>query len=376
MPSVAFLLPPPSNGQRVATRVDGALYYIHQDHPSTSSGHSLGSTVALSDAAGGEVGRVQYDPYGEVLTSTLPVTLTDRLFTGARFDGTIGLYQMGARWYDPALGRWLQPDSIVPEPGNPQALNRYAYVYNNPLRYTDPSGHFPWLLIPVLVAIPIIIASDAAFPPSPMYSIAANAPTDADALIEWFRTEQLSGNTVQQRLETILEQTRLIPGLYTAGGFGETGLQEQFQDGYLYEQYWGGETRQVGHFLTAAALGYRSHNRPDLEAALMRFSVGHEMVGDQGAPISWVFQFLAANSEALNLFQQAVEADAAGHYIWRDEYLMAILGDERLDGRKGNSLEDLCLTVRGWRFGLMIASGELATREDAAAWLEEYIRSP
>jgi len=88
------------------------------------------------------VGRVQYDPYGEVLTSTLPVTLTDRLFTGARFNGTIGLYQMGARWYDPALGRWLQADTIVPEPGNPQALNRYAYVYNNPLRYTDPSGHW------------------------------------------------------------------------------------------------------------------------------------------------------------------------------------------------------------------------------------------
>ncbi len=37
----------------------------------------------------------------------------------------------------------MQPDSIVPEPGNPQALNRYAYVTNNPLRYTDPSGH--WL---------------------------------------------------------------------------------------------------------------------------------------------------------------------------------------------------------------------------------------
>jgi hypothetical protein len=44
------------------------------------------------------------------------------------------------------LGRFLQPDPIVPEPGNPQALNRYAYVYNNPLRYTDPSGHCPWCI--------------------------------------------------------------------------------------------------------------------------------------------------------------------------------------------------------------------------------------
>ncbi len=115
--------------------MDGTLYYVHQDH--------LGSTVAVSDAAGGEVGRVQYDPYGEVITGTLPVTLTDRLFTGARFDGTIGLYQMGARRYDPALGRWIQADTIVPEPLSPQDLNRYTYVWNNPLRYTDPSGHQP-----------------------------------------------------------------------------------------------------------------------------------------------------------------------------------------------------------------------------------------
>jgi len=47
----------------------------------------------------------------------------------------------GARTYDPALGRFIQPDTIVPNPANPQSLNRYAYVLNNPLRYTDPTGH-------------------------------------------------------------------------------------------------------------------------------------------------------------------------------------------------------------------------------------------
>jgi len=48
----------------------------------------------------------------------------------------------GARYYDPALGMFLSPDTVVPEPGNPQSLNRYAYVLNNPLRYTDPTGYF------------------------------------------------------------------------------------------------------------------------------------------------------------------------------------------------------------------------------------------
>jgi hypothetical protein len=47
-----------------------------------------------------------------------------------------------ARYYDPALGRFISADTIVPEPGNPQDFNRYAYVRNNPLTYTDPTGHF------------------------------------------------------------------------------------------------------------------------------------------------------------------------------------------------------------------------------------------
>ncbi len=48
----------------------------------------------------------------------------------------------GARFYDPYLGRFISADSIVPDPGNPQSLNRYAYTLNNPLRYQDPTGHF------------------------------------------------------------------------------------------------------------------------------------------------------------------------------------------------------------------------------------------
>ena len=49
---------------------------------------------------------------------------------------------MGARWYDPALGRFISPDPIVPQLGNPQTLNRYAYALNNPVKYNDPTGHW------------------------------------------------------------------------------------------------------------------------------------------------------------------------------------------------------------------------------------------
>jgi len=47
----------------------------------------------------------------------------------------------GARYYDAAIGRFVQADTIVPNAGNPQALNRYAYTLNNPVRYTDPTGY-------------------------------------------------------------------------------------------------------------------------------------------------------------------------------------------------------------------------------------------
>jgi hypothetical protein len=50
---------------------------------------------------------------------------------------------MGVRWYSPRTARWLSADTIVPDPLNPQSLNRYSYVLGNPLRYVDPSAFDP-----------------------------------------------------------------------------------------------------------------------------------------------------------------------------------------------------------------------------------------
>lgn len=60
---------------------------------------------------------------------------------GQTHDVSTGLMHYGARYYDPQIGRFISADTIVPDPSNPQDLNRYSYVGNNPLTYSDPTGH-------------------------------------------------------------------------------------------------------------------------------------------------------------------------------------------------------------------------------------------
>ncbi len=73
---------------------------------------------------------------------------TDRTYTGQEQD-TTGLMFYHARFYDPYLNQWIQPDTIVPDAGNVADYNRYSYVRNNPLRYKDDTGHTPWDVIDV-----------------------------------------------------------------------------------------------------------------------------------------------------------------------------------------------------------------------------------
>jgi len=95
------------------------------------------------DDQGGKVAESRHYPYGEERwrwpqEGTFP---TEYRFTGQRIQSGLGLYFMGARRYDPALGRWLSADTLVPEPGSSQNFNRYMFVLGNSLRYTDASGH-------------------------------------------------------------------------------------------------------------------------------------------------------------------------------------------------------------------------------------------
>jgi len=116
------------------------MYYIHKDH--------LGSFQTITNNLGSVVQELSYDPWGRARNpidwtySSSPYTnLFDRGYTGHEHMSAFSLINMNGRLYDPWLGRMLSRDPIVQYPGYSQNYNRYSYTFNNPLKYTDPSGY-------------------------------------------------------------------------------------------------------------------------------------------------------------------------------------------------------------------------------------------
>jgi RHS repeat-associated protein len=125
-----------ANGQKIVTITGGNQYYTHSDH--------LGSTSLTTNTSGVAIEEIGYLPFGSVLFRKVyngGAWVSVYKFTGQEFDSEYELYNYNARLYDPVMGRFITPDTMIPDPYNPQSLNRYAYCLNNPLRYTDPSGH-------------------------------------------------------------------------------------------------------------------------------------------------------------------------------------------------------------------------------------------
>ena len=114
--------------------------------PSWLLGDHLGSTSMATGYYGDTIlSEVRYSAFGEIRYDSGTMT-TDYLYTGQREEAEIGLYYYVARWYDPAIGRFVQADSVVPNPGSAKSWDRYAYTYNNPIKYNDPTGHCPWCI--------------------------------------------------------------------------------------------------------------------------------------------------------------------------------------------------------------------------------------
>jgi len=130
-----------AGNQRVASVLsDGRTQFYHPNH--------LGSASVITDQNGNRKERMEYFPFGtyrEAIDYDSNFPDVFYTFTGQEDDDDLGLYNYNARLYDPVLGRFISPDRLIPDPSDPQSLNRYTYCLNNPLIYTDPSGEI-WQL--------------------------------------------------------------------------------------------------------------------------------------------------------------------------------------------------------------------------------------
>jgi RHS repeat-associated protein len=116
--------------------------------------------LAISKSTGVVVEKRLFDAWGSLIkywnasgVTTVPTgaggLLLDRGYTGHEHLLSFGIIHMNGRLYDPKLHRFLQPDNFVQEPFNTQNYNRYGYCWNNPLKYTDPSGEWFWMAFAV-----------------------------------------------------------------------------------------------------------------------------------------------------------------------------------------------------------------------------------
>jgi len=154
--------------QRIAMRKGAILTFLLSDH--------LGSTSLTTDSAGNVISELRYKPWGSV-RYTAGTTSTKYQFTGQySYAADFGLLYYGARFYDPQLGRFSSPDSIIPQSQGVQAYDRYAYTNNNPVRYNDPTGHWigPGLVLGA-AAVGCLIAGAVL-----AYDIFNTSPTKAD----------------------------------------------------------------------------------------------------------------------------------------------------------------------------------------------------
>ena len=131
----------------VITNGTPAIYYTYQDY--------MGNILKATDAVGNIVTSLDYDPWGrrrnsiswDYTSPTQPPAWLYRGFTEHEHLEEVKLINMNGRLYDPILGMMLSPDRYVQNSALTQNFNRYAYAYNNPLKFKDPDGDFLLLFL-------------------------------------------------------------------------------------------------------------------------------------------------------------------------------------------------------------------------------------
>lgn len=114
------------------------ITYFHND--------PAGTPVVATDSAGRVAWQESYLPYGAQMNHPAAAQNNSLWFTGKPYDARTGLSYMGARYYDPLVGRFMGVDPVGFQESNVHSFNRYAYANNNPYKFVDPDGRVPVLI--------------------------------------------------------------------------------------------------------------------------------------------------------------------------------------------------------------------------------------
>ncbi len=163
--------------------VTGVLYF-HQDH--------IDNTKLTTSAEGTPQSKLVYQPYGQIYEQASGGPDNFRYkFGGKELDQGSGLYYFNARYYDPQTGRFISADTrLGGHPWQTDVLNRYAYVLNNPIKNSDPSGHgivkdiVTGVTIAVTVAAEVAVAVGTAGLATPVEVVGDVAAVGAEAGVE------------------------------------------------------------------------------------------------------------------------------------------------------------------------------------------------
>ncbi len=225
----------------------------------------LGSLITTTDHAGAVTARYAYDPFGKRRQAsgtydsfgTLVVDWTtdtnkgtDRGYTGHEHLDDIGVIHMNGRIFDPTLGRFMQGDPLIQDPGNLQNYDRYGYCYNNPLTCVDPSGFSWWTNFRDKWLKPVVAIGIAVFAPqligSMFTSFAAASGSTAFATM----TFSAAAGTTSAGLTAFGSfATSAISG-FAAGAISSGSLQGGLQGAFTAGLFFG-----AGEVLAAAQVG-------------------------------------------------------------------------------------------------------------------------
>ena len=145
------------NGVPLTMTYNGTVYYY--------TTNLQGDVISLERADGGSGAQYAYDAWGNIIAimGTL-AELNPLRYRGYVYDQETGFYYLNSRYYDPAVGRFINPDAAIGQVGNIKGNNMFTYALNNPVMYSDLTGNWPKLstVLAGVAAVAVTVAVAAA----------------------------------------------------------------------------------------------------------------------------------------------------------------------------------------------------------------------